>query len=99
MAAIPHRSQSESPDNYRLASPLSHLDENDPPCLFITGGNDDPSTHAKLFRRRMTELNLPADIIVIPDAPHGFLNKQLWFDQMIEATDRFFKKSLRPPSL
>lgn len=92
-------SQSESPDNYRLASPLNHLDKNDPPCLFITGGNDDPSTHAKLFRRRMTELNLPADIIVIPDAPHGFLNKQLWFDQMIEATDRFFKKSLRPPSL
>ena len=22
---------------YRLASPLEHLDEGDPPCLFITG--------------------------------------------------------------
>jgi hypothetical protein len=32
---------------------------------------------------------------VIEGAPHGLLAKQVWFDQMIEAADNHFKKTLR----
>jgi pectinesterase len=83
------------PDVYRLASPLVHLDKSDPPCWFITGENDDASTQADKFRSQMGELNIPANLSVITDAPHPFLPKQIWFDQMINLADAHFKKTLK----
>ncbi|MFP6904544.1 MAG: alpha/beta hydrolase, partial [Verrucomicrobiota bacterium] len=87
--------QEGQPATYRLASPLHHLDKNDPPCWFIAGEKDDPSTHAETFRQRMKELRVPAELTVIKDAPHGFLNQQAWFDEMIEVTDAFFSSALK----
>ena len=80
---------------YRLASPLEHLDGNDPPCWFITGETDDPSTRADAFRQHMTELSIPSGLTVIQDAPHPFLGKQVWFDQMLDAADTFFQRTLK----
>ena len=88
-------SQQERPKAYRLASPLEHLDKDDPPCLFITGETDDESTRATKFSKRMSDLGVSSEIEVIEGAPHGFLTKQVWFDQMIEAADAHFKKTLR----
>jgi arylsulfatase A len=88
-------SQEEQPETYRLASPLHHLDKNDPPCWFITGENDDPSTHADEFRQRMDELGIPSDLTVIKDAPHPFTVQQIWFDEMIEVADEFFTRTLK----
>ena len=87
--------QEDKPATYRLASPLHHLDKNDPPCWFISGETDDPSTHADEFRRRMEELGIPSDLTVIKDAPHPFLGKQVWFDEMIEVADAFFGRTLK----
>lgn len=86
----------EKPETYRLASPLSHLDRTDPPCWLITGETDDPSTRADRFRRRLEKLEIPSGLTTIPDAPHPFLGKQVWFDQMIDAADGFFGKHLKP---
>ena len=80
---------------YQLASPLYHLDSKDPPCWFITGERDDPSTHAEKFRQRLKSLGLCSGITIIKDAPHPFLNKQIWFDEMINDADKFFKKTLK----
>ena len=88
-------SQDERPEAYRLASPLEHLDKDDPPCLFITGETDDESTRATKFRMRMTELGLSSGLEIIQGAPHGFLTKQVWFDQMIDAADRHFERHLK----
>jgi pectinesterase len=88
-------SQQERPKAYRLASPLEHLDKDDPPCLFVIGETDDESTRATKFRNRMEELGISSRIEVIEGAPHGLLAKQVWFDQMIEAADNHFKKTLR----
>jgi pectinesterase len=85
----------ERPKAYRLASPLEHLDKGDPPCLFITGETDDESTRAPKFRKRMTELKIPSGIEVIEGAPHGFLTKQIWFDQMIDSAVDFFDPILK----
>jgi arylsulfatase A-like enzyme/acetyl esterase/lipase len=79
---------------YRLASPLHHLDKKNPPCWFITGETDNPSTHADGFRGRIKELGIDSGLTVIKDAPHPFLGKQVWFDQMIDASDAFFTKHL-----
>lgn len=85
----------DAPDVYRLASPLVHLDKNDPPCWFITGENDDASTQADKFRNQMSRLTIPINLTVLKDAPHSFLTKQLWFDQMINLADAHFKKTLK----
>jgi arylsulfatase A len=88
-------SQEDKPATYRLASPFHHLDENDPPCWFITGETDDPSTHADDFRRRMDELKIASGLTVIKAAPHPFVGKQVWFDEMIEKADAFFSSTLK----
>jgi arylsulfatase A len=84
-------SQEERPATYRLASPLHHLDKTDPPCWFVTGELDDPSTHADKFRHRMGELGIRSGLTVVKDAPHPFLGRQVWFDKMVEATDGLFR--------
>ena len=87
--------QKQQPETYRLASPLHHLDKNDPPCWFITGEIDDPSTHADEFRAQMTALEIESGLTVIKDAPHPFLGKQIWFDEMMERADALFEKALK----
>ena len=88
-------SQEEQPETYQQASPLYHLDKNDPPCWFITGEKDDPSTHAIEIRQQMEKLGITTDLTVIKDAPHPFPIKQVWFDEMIETADAFFKATLK----
>ncbi len=88
----------QQPATYRLASPLHHLDADDPPCWFITGETDDSSTHAEVFRSRMSELGIDSGLTVIKDAPHPFLGKQIWFDEMADSADRFFQKHLKSPA-
>ena len=85
----------ERASTYRLASPLHHLGKGDPPCWFITGETDDPSTHADRIRQQMNEQGISTGLTVIKDAPHPFLGKQAWFDQMVERADEFFAKTLK----
>ena len=88
-------SQEEQPANYRLASPLTHLDKADPPSLFITGEKDDPSTRAEKFRQQMTKLDISNDLTIIKDAPHSYLEKQIWFDQGMSKAAAHFHKHLK----
>ena len=88
-------SQTDKLAMYRLASPLQHLDKSDPPCWFITGETDDPSTHADAFRKRLDELGLASGLTVIKDAPHPYLTKQAWFDEAINRAEVFFTKTLK----
>lgn len=88
-------SQDEVPETYRLASPLTHLDKNDPPVWLITGEKDDPSTHADSLRQKMDEFGIENGLTVIKDAPHPFTVKQVWFDQMMDAAVPFFDRTLK----
>jgi arylsulfatase A len=82
--------QTENPAIYRLASPLVHLDQGDPPCWFMIGENDDASTHADAFRHQAKELGVATGLTIIEGAPHPFLNQQKWFDEMVDTADDFF---------
>ena len=88
-------SQEERPKAYRIASPLEHIDKDDPPCLFITGETDDESTRAAKFRKHLSAHGVSSEIEVIEGAPHGFLTKQVWFDQMVDAAVDFFDPILK----
>ncbi|MAS93205.1 MAG: esterase [Verrucomicrobiales bacterium] len=87
--------QSEIPETYALASPRHHLDDSDPPLLFMSGENDDPSTHADGAREDLEKLGIPTGYIPIPNAPHSFLGLQKNFDLCIEECDKFFSKYLK----
>jgi len=87
--------QQERPAVYKAASPLTYLDAGDPPCWFIAGEHDDASTHADAFREQMKHHGISSGLTVISDAPHGFIGKQIWFDQMVERADQFFQDSFR----
>ena len=87
--------QQERPAVYKAASPLTYLDAGDPPCWFIAGEHDDASTHADAFREQMKQHGISSGLTVINDAPHGFIGKQIWFDQMVERADQFFEDSFK----
>ena len=87
---------SEVPETYALASPLTHLDASDPPMHFITGEQDREATHAEPFRAKMRELEIPEGLTIIPDAPHGFLGRQDFFDQAVEQAAEWFDAHLKP---
>lgn len=86
--------QTEQPETYRLASPKVHLDRTDPPCWFMTGEKDDPSTRAVEFRRQARDVGVATGLTVIEGAPHPFLNQQKWFDEMVETAATFFHEHL-----
>ena len=88
-------SQAEQTDNYRLASPLVHLDASDPPVLLMAGEFDDPSTRADVFRKKMKDLGLDTGFIKLHGGPHAFLGGQNWFDTCIDETAAFFNKHLK----
>ncbi len=87
--------QAQQAATYRLASPLFHLDKRDPPQAFITGENDDPSTHADRFRAEMGRLKIPTQLKLISGAPHPFLGKQAWFDDAVSTAAEFFTEHLK----
>ncbi|MBA62867.1 MAG: N-acetylgalactosamine-6-sulfatase [Planctomycetaceae bacterium] len=76
---------------YKLASPIEHLNSNDPPIWFITGQNDDPSTRAVRFRDEMTRLGIRTGLTVIKEAPHAILARQPWFEETINEATRHFR--------
>ena len=88
-------SQAENPEVYKMASPLHHLNKSDPPVWFISGENDDPSTHADTFREQMKQLGIESGLTLIKNAPHGFIGKQAFFDPMIEQADAFLRETLK----
>ena len=83
------------PETYRLASPLVHLDKNDPPVWLITGEKDDPSTRAESLRQKMDEFGIPSGLTLIGDAPHAFTVQQAWFDEMTSVAAQFFNRTLK----
>ena len=87
--------QEEVPEVYRLASPLHHLDESDPPVYFLTGELDDPSTRADAFRDKMAKLGIETGLSVLPDAPHPFPGQPRFFSTTIDLLDRFFSLRLK----
>jgi pectinesterase len=85
----------EARPQYQLASPRHHLDKDDPPLAFATGGKDDPSTHAEAIRADMTELGIPTGLLVIEGGPHAFQGTQKFFDEFMAFTLAFFDEHLK----
>jgi acetyl esterase/lipase len=60
------------PDLSKIASPVTYVDENDPPFLIIHGGNDEIvwNRQSKLLSGWLTATGVENELIIVPDAPH-----------------------------
>lgn len=81
----------------RLASPVAHIDANDPPLLLIHGDADPqmPIEQSYELERAYTAAKLPVKLIVIPGAKHG--GKEFNDDQRTEIVREFLQKNLKAP--
>lgn len=66
--------RAEQPELYRLASPTTHADKDDPPLLILHGTADKtvPVEQSELLAAALKQAGLPHELLVIPDAPHSF---------------------------
>lgn len=62
----------DRPDLAKLASPVSYVDENDPPFLIIHGEKDDlvSPNQSHLLNSWLKVKGVPTELIVVKDAPH-----------------------------
>ncbi|RAI88458.1 alpha/beta hydrolase [Algoriphagus yeomjeoni] len=62
----------DRPDLAKMASPVSYVDENDPPFLIIHGEKDDlvSPNQSHLLNSWLKVKGVPTELIIVKDAPH-----------------------------
>lgn len=80
---------------YRLASPITFVDKNDPPILTIHGTADTlvPPDQARRFDAAMKKAGAEHELLLIEGQGHGFHGKGR--DEAIRATQAFFDEHLK----
>ena len=66
----------EKPDVYALFSPISHIEKDCPPTLFLHGAHDilAPLKAIRQLHSRLSELGVPVVMHVLPQTDHAFDN-------------------------
>ncbi|MBI1313990.1 alpha/beta hydrolase fold domain-containing protein [bacterium] len=85
----------EKPDLARLASPVAHVDGNDPPLLLIHGDQDPqmPINQAHELHGAYLKLKRPVEFDVVYGAAHG--GDAFYTDAMIDRVARFLSRHLK----
>lgn len=82
------------PGRYEQASPVNHLDANDPPTLTVHGDQDEtvPVTESLLFHGAFLDAGGQHRLHIIPGAPHGFVKSgpyEKYYDEGVAKTIQF----------
>ncbi|GAA4230767.1 hypothetical protein GCM10022291_01680 [Postechiella marina] len=78
------------------ASPITHIDVNTPPILFIHGA-DDPVVaieQSTASVNKLIENDVYCEFISLPKVGHGFWGSKKWFDFTVKRSSLFFKEQL-----
>lgn len=88
----------EAPEVYANASPITYVDESDPPMLLLHGTEDTtvPYEQAQAFIQRLTDAGVEAELFTAEDAAHAFFNKEPWYTPTVKAMEEFLDKHFRP---
>ncbi len=86
----------EDEELWTAASPVSYIDKNSPPTLFIHGTGDNlvPMKQSLLAMEKLGEAGVYSELIFIPDAPHPFWNFKEWFNFTMDKAASFFHEQL-----
>ena len=87
-------SPTEKPALAKLASPIAHLDKNDPPLLLIHGDADPqmPPQQSRDLAQAYEALKLPVQLIILPGAKHG--GKEFYDEERTGVMAGFLKANL-----
>jgi len=66
--------RAEKPDLYRLASPVTHADKDDPPLLILHGTADKtvPVSQSEILAEALKKAGTRHELIIVEGAPHSF---------------------------
>ena len=87
---------SEKPELAKLASPVAHLDKNDPPLLLIHGDADPqmPPQQSEELAKAYEALKLPVQFITIKGGKHG--GKEFYDAERTAVMSQFLRAALAP---
>ena len=82
----------EKPDLWHEASPLFYVNQNTPPILFLISNQERFSLGYKDMIKKMKPLNIPYQVVKIPNSPHSFWLFDPWLQPSVEAVVNFLNK-------
>lgn len=82
----------EKPDLWREASPLFYVNQNTPPILFLISNQERFSLGYKDMINQMEPLNIPYQVVKIPNSPHSFWLFDPWLQPSVEAVVNFLNQ-------
>lgn len=85
----------KKPELAKLASPVAHLDKNDPPLLLIHGDADPqmPPQQSQELEKAYQALGLPVTLIMLPGSRHG--GAEFYDEERTAIVAKFLDKALR----
>jgi dipeptidyl aminopeptidase/acylaminoacyl peptidase len=85
----------EEPGLARLASPVAHVDADDPPLLWIHGDADPqmPFAQAIEIRDAYAKRDLPVELATVKGGQHG--GEGFYDEAMLKRVEEFLERSLK----
>lgn len=83
----------ENPEIYRQASPITHLSKETPPILMLDGEKDKPGERYVDFRKKLDELGVKNEFVMIPGAAHGEWANAKYRRAFVDAMVAFIRSS------
>ncbi|MDG1893645.1 MAG: alpha/beta hydrolase fold domain-containing protein [Fuerstiella sp.] len=88
-------SSAENRELYVKASPITHISQSMPPALFIDGELDSPRKRYIGTWKKMDELGIAHEFVLMKNGPHPFWNYEQWFEETVDSFDAFLSKQFR----
>lgn len=87
----------DHPELYRQASPIRHVDKEDPPFLFIHGTGDTTVPHKQSvdFAEALNKAGVHAELFSVKGQSHGFFNRSPWYEPTLQRMEEFLEVVLQ----
>ena len=91
-------SYDDCPGKYKAASPITYIDQSDPPFLLFHSTADSvvPFRHSVLFEKKLKEAGVPVEFSTTIGGKHGYVLWEPHFkptcEQMIYFMNKYFRK-------
>ncbi len=86
----------ERPQRWKEASPLTWVDKNAPPFLFMNSSQTRFHAGCDEMVKQLNEFGIYNEVHKLDDAPHSYWFFHPWFDPMIDSVTKFLNKVFYP---